>query len=174
MDHLAAKAGSTAFLSLEDLQHTDKLIYDQQEGRGYANGLYTMFTAFARFRARARLEGHMTPIVVWGEHFDLSTLWFHTDNPAMDDSKAHMNFGFAPFSPGYDRPYLYIYIYPYPESFDPPALPAPAIWNKEGWTGVVVRYDDIAKQPNPAQFVETLCLDLFNILNPYLNTETPS
>jgi hypothetical protein len=49
--------------------------------------VYRVFTAAARFRAR--LEGSQTPIVVWPEHFDLSTLWFPTNDrsdeaPLMD------------------------------------------------------------------------------------------
>lgn len=169
MDTLNAETNKTVFLSLDDLQHTDKLVYELQEGRDYAHVLYTMFTAIARFRAR--LVGHMTPIVVWEEHFDLSTLWFHPNNAAMDDSREHMNFGFAPFSEGDDRPYLYVYMYPYPESFEVPTLPEAALWNTGEWTGVKVRYDDFAQRPDAAQFVETMCLDIFNILSPFLNAE---
>ena len=59
----------------------------------YAQALYRIFTATARFRAR--LSGPQTPIVVWPEHFDLSTLWFPTDDRS--DAAPSMNFGFAPF-----------------------------------------------------------------------------
>jgi len=166
MQKLQSDSNKTVFLKLADLSHSDKLIYNAQEGRDYADVLYTMFTSVARFRAR--VQGHMTPVVVWAEHFDLSTLWFHPDNPTMDDHKAHMNFGFAPFSTGFERPYLYVYIYPYPESFVPPALPEPALWNMQGFTGVIVHYDDIAKQFDPPRFVEDMCLKLFNILQKYL------
>ncbi|NDJ75247.1 MAG: hypothetical protein GYB65_03220 [Chloroflexi bacterium] len=169
IDKLNAISLKTAFLALADLQHTDPLIYEPQDAHNYADVLYTMFTGVARFRAR--LEGHMTPIVVWAEHFDLSTLWFHPGNAAMDDTKAHMNFGFAPFSTGYERPYLYVYIYPYPDPFELPVLPEPAIWHTAGWTGVVVNYDDMATQSNAAQFVETTCLDLFKVLSPFLHME---
>ncbi|GAB4514896.1 MAG: hypothetical protein OHK0046_17620 [Anaerolineae bacterium] len=167
MTKLHADNSRKEFLRLEDVTHADPLTLNAQTAGDYMDVLYTVYTAVARFRAR--LTGHMTPVVVWAEHFDLSTLWFHPGNPTMDDSKAHMNFGFAPFSSGYDLPYLYVYIYPYPEGFEPPALPEPAIWNREGWTGVAVRYDDMAKQADAAQFIETMCLDLFALLSPYLN-----
>ena len=39
--------------------------------------------------------GPQTPIVVWPEHFDLSTLWFPTNDRS--DEAPVMNFGFAPF-----------------------------------------------------------------------------
>jgi hypothetical protein len=146
--------------------HQDKLIIDEQLASDYADAVYAVFTGIARFRAR--LNGHLTPIVVWPEHFDLSTLWFR--DAAMDDHQAHMNFGFAPYTPGqYDRPYLYVYAYPYPENFVPPPLPAPAFWNPTGWRGVVVHYDDIAKQDNPEGFVETMCREIFDILLPIVS-----
>ena len=77
----------------EDLTNDAPLAVDPQVSADYARALYSVFTATARFRAR--LTGPQTPIVVWPEHFDLSTLWF----PANDrsDEAPVMNFGFAPF-----------------------------------------------------------------------------
>lgn len=140
------------------------LLVDVEQAGAYADVLYTMFTGIARFRAR--LLGHVTPVVVWPEHFDLSTLWFV--DGAMDDHQAHLNFGFAPFSPGFPRPYLYAYAYPYPPGVMYPDLPAPAYWNFEGWTGVVVNYDDIARADDAAQYVEDLSLLIFATLRPLL------
>jgi hypothetical protein len=124
---------------------------------GYADALYRVFTALARFRAR--LQGHMTPLVVFPEHFDLSTLWFVEGD--MDDHKPHLNFGFAPFSPGLPRPYLYAYAYPYPADFAAPPLPAPARWHSEGWRGVVIDYDAISQHNDPEAAIERLCLHVF-------------
>jgi hypothetical protein len=50
----------------------------------------------------------------------------------------------------------------------PPKLPAPASWNTQGWTGVVVHYNDIARQADPALFVEEMCLGIFAALRPLL------
>ncbi|MDX2141278.1 MAG: DUF5996 family protein [Chloroflexota bacterium] len=133
----------------------------------YARVLYAMFTGLARFRAR--LNGHMTPMVVWTEHFDLSTLWFVDGD--MDDHKPHMNFGFAPFSTGFPRPYLYAYAYPYPANSAFVSLPAPARWHNEGWTGVVVDYDDILRSPQPEIYVEQMCLGIFSALRPLLQQQ---
>jgi hypothetical protein len=130
----------------------------------YADVLYTVFTAVARFRAR--LTGHMTPVIVWPHHFDLSTLWFVEAD--MDDRKPHINIGFAPFSEGLPRPYLYVYAHPYPANIEYPALPHPAYWNHQGWTGVVVDYDAIAQQDAPAEFVEQMCFDIFAALQPLI------
>lgn len=141
-------------------QDAPVLAVDPAQGRDYAAVLDAVFTGLARFRAH--LNGHMTPLVVWPEHFDLSMLWFVDGD--MDDHKTHLNFGFAPFSPGLPRPYLYAYAYPYPPEAVFPELPAPARWHFEGWTGVVVDYEAFALQPDPVGFLETLCLDLFNTL----------
>lgn len=137
--------------NINEFIETEPLTFDAQHGADYAKALYSLFTATARFRAR--LIGSMTPIVVWPEHFDLSTLWFHPDNPEMDASKAHLNFGFAPYSPGLG-PYLYAYAYPYPAQYTAPTLPAGAHWHTEGWTGVVLPYEVIASQNQPELYVE--------------------
>ena len=158
------KEGEALFTNMDEFTRDEKLIVNWQTSISYAVVLYTIYTAVARFRAR--LEGHMTPVVIWGEHFDLSTLWFV--DPEMSDHKAHLNFGFAPFSDGFDEPYLYVYAYPYPDDFIPPELPAPARWHTEGWTGVVIDYADIAEQEYPAQFVEDLCLQIFDVLRKLL------
>lgn len=163
MNQLHADPGRVEFLHLADVTHTDPLIVNPATAAAYAGVLDTVFTATARFRAR--LNGHMTPIVVWPEHFDLSTLWFHPGNAAMDDQQAHMNFGFTPYTPGqYDEPYLYAYVYPYPESFNPPRLPEPAFWHLEGWRGVVVKYDDLRRQADPQAFIEALWAEVFPLL----------
>ena len=133
-----------------------------QTASDYAHALYAMFTAIARFRGH--LKGHMTPIVVFPEHFDLSTLWFVEGD--MDEYKAHVNFGFAPFSAGLPRPYLYAYAYPYPPNADYPAVPSPARWHFEGWTGVVVDYDTLTALDEDSLVV--LCEAIFQALRPLL------
>jgi hypothetical protein len=133
---------------------------DAQTARGYLEVLQLIFTAVARFRAQ--LTGMQTPLVVWPEHFDLSTLWFQ--GAAIDESQAHLNFGFAPFSDGLPDPYLYAYAYPYPQRYDPPALPAGARWHTQGWTGVVLPYEAIAVQSDPAVFVEEACQTIYHRL----------
>jgi len=100
-----------------------------------------------------------TPLVVWPEHFDMSTLLFAGNE--IDEGKPHLNFGFAPFSDGLERPYLYAYAYPYPDSYDPPALPKGARWHTQGWTGVLLPYEEIASQQNSQGFVEESCLFIY-------------
>jgi hypothetical protein len=149
-------------LDLKAMTRSEPLTLDRDTAAGYAQAQDTVFTGLARFRAR--LEGHMTPIVLWPHHFDLSTLWML--DPEMDDHKPHLNFGFAPFTPGqFDQPYLYAYAYPYPDGFVPPAVPAPLRWQRDGWTGLVVTYDDLAETDVT---VEDLYRQMFNVLRPLI------
>ncbi|MBL8133130.1 MAG: hypothetical protein JNL42_14815 [Anaerolineae bacterium] len=140
---------------------------DRAVAQAYAEAQYAAFTGIARFRAR--LEGHLSPVVVWAHHLDISTLVFSPANAAMDEAKTHLNFGFAPFTEGqYPRPYLYAYAYPYPDGFIPPALPAPLVWNREGWTGIVAGIDALAQAADPAAMIEALCEQMGAVLMPLL------
>jgi hypothetical protein len=165
IEKLQSDRTKTVFLGSGDLISEDPLIFDPRTAGEYAQALYTVFTAVARFRAR--LAGHMTPVIVWPEHFDLSTLWFV--EPDMNDSKDHINIGFAPYSKGFERPYLYAYAYPYLESYSPPQLPDRAVWNTKDFTGVVVNYDDMPDAEDPTVFIERICIEIFKALRSLLN-----
>jgi hypothetical protein len=148
----------------EHVSDTTALHFEAQPAHNYADALYRAFTSIARFRAR--LNGSMTPIVVWPEHFDLSFLWFATES---DEHHPHLNFGFAPYSNGINYPYLYSYAYPYPAQYETPKLPEGARWNTEGWTGVVLPYSEIARQNNPEATIEASCTAIFKALRPLLD-----
>jgi hypothetical protein len=150
----------------ETLWDETRIKLDAQTARAYLEVLQLVFTAIARFRAR--LRGMLTPLVVWPEHFDLSTLWFQGNS--IDESQAHLNFGFAPFSEGLPDPYLYAYAYPYPQRYDPPSLPHGARWHTHGWTGAVLPYDAIAAQSDPPAFVEDACQAIYGGLLALLPT----
>jgi hypothetical protein len=137
---------------------------DRQLSTAYAAVQYSLYTALARFRAR--LLGNLSPLVLWPEHFDLSTIWFQGAH--LDENQAHLNFGFAPFSPGLEAPYIYAYAYPYPQAYAPPPLPAGARWHTENWTGVVLPYAALASQDQPELFVEESCLQIFQGLRALL------
>jgi hypothetical protein len=143
----------------------DALLHvDPQTSAEYGAALYHVFTAVARFRAR--LAGPQTPIVVWPEHFDLSTLWFPTDDRS--DDAPSMNFGFSPFDATTERPYLYAYAYPMPDNFAQLPLPAPAQWHTEGWNGAFVAYDDLIRSDDPEVLIESLCEAIYALLAPTL------
>ncbi len=161
----AALDGRRAVPARADVTGGETLSLDPETAAAYANVLDDVFDGMARFRAR--LAGTMSPVVVWPHHFDLSWLWFHGD--ALDDYQPHLNFGFAPFSDGLPRPYLYAYAYPYHEGASPPTLPAPARWHTAGWTGVVLELDDIPADLDLARHVERTAAALFPTLKGMLD-----
>jgi Family of unknown function (DUF5996) len=145
-----------------ELTSTEPLTVDTKTSAEYGQALYSVFTATARWKAR--LAGPQTPVVVWPEHFDLSTLWFATDKAT--ESSPHINFGFAPFDGTHSRPYLYAYAYLMPEGFEKLPLPQPAQWHTAPWKGVYVPYDDLAKAENPEALIESIFEDVYNTLAP--------
>lgn len=149
----------------DDLSDSAPLAFDAQVAADYAKALYAIFTGVARFRAH--LNGSMTPVVVWPEHFDLSFLWFASEP---DEAHPHLNFGFAPYSYGIDDPYFYAYAYPYPAQYAAPSLPPGARWNTEGWTGMVLPYAEIARHPDAEAYVESACAQTFRSLRALLGT----
>jgi hypothetical protein len=171
MARLAADPARSKLSKREEVTHSEPLALNAQTAGDFAEVQYQVYTALARFRAR--LEGHMTPLVVWPEHFDLSMLWFPAENAAMDGNGQLLNFGFAPYTPGqYEEPYFYAYPYPFPQGASLPTLPQPAFWHREGWNGVVVTYERLRKQADPTQFLEQLCHELFPILSGMLAAST--
>jgi hypothetical protein len=152
--------GSFSLTSHERLEVDPKLSSD------YMRVLYRVFAATARFRAR--LNGYQTPIVVWPEHFDLSTLWIAGEKP--DDSGPHMNFGFAPFDSVHARPYLYAYAYPMPEGFEQLPLKAPAQWHTAPWKGIYLPYDELVKAQDPEALIEATFAEVYARLSPALRS----
>jgi Family of unknown function (DUF5996) len=116
-----------------------------------AKVLWSVFTAISRFRAR--LNGSMTPAIVWPHGFDLSTLWFAT--PTALESAPHMNYGFSPFDRAGNAAYLYTYAYPMPEGFAQLPLPDGARWNTQGWNGMILPHAEIARRDDPEAFIES-------------------
>jgi hypothetical protein len=143
---------------------TDTLNADVKTASDYQGTLYSIYTAIARFKAR--LFGPMSRMVVWPHGFDLSFLWFARGFD--EGSDPHLNFGFSPGSPGFPRPYIYAYAHPKPPGLLDVQLPAPARWNTEPWTGVVIDYDTLAADSDAESTLERLLLDIHASLSPLL------
>jgi hypothetical protein len=159
-----AKAGHPANPDRGKINGTDSLPLHPGVAEEYHIALYSIYTAMARFRAR--LFGPMSRMVVWPHGFDLSFLWF---TEGLDESKnPHMNFGFSPGSPGFDRPYLYAYAHPLPPGFFDIPIPAGARWQKEGWTGIVIDYDTLIGEEHVEAELEKRLLDIHAAVAPLL------
>ncbi len=141
------------------------LAVDSRAGGDYAEALFRIYSAIARFRGR--LLGPMSPMIVWPHGFDLSFLWFA--GMGMEERQdAHMNFGFSPGSPGLERPYIYAYAWPLPDGLTSLPLPAPARWHTAGWTGMVLAYDHLAGEHDPEGVIESVLRDVHRTVAPRL------
>lgn len=161
---LLAHLGHNITLPAEKLTNTETFVISPSLAEDYADALYSIFTATARFRAR--LNGVMSPIVVWPHHFDLSFLWFATNEAS--EQAPHLNFGFAPFSEGLPRPYFYAYAWPIPPGLLDIQLPSLAHWHTEGWTGVMIPYDSLHGMTGTSQIIEGFQTQIFQSIAPLL------
>lgn len=137
-------AGHDPQVNLDSVADTTPFQIDPQLGADYAAALWSITQAMAAFREG--LPGHKTPLVVFPHHFDLSFLWFLGDH--QDEHQPHINFGFAPFSDGYPRPYFYTYVYPVPAGYTEMPLPE-GLTRAHPWTGTVQFYDDLISESDP-------------------------
>lgn len=156
--------------NLESVTISSEAIFeiDRAVAADYAQALYSIFTAVARFRAR--LSGSQTPVVVWPHGFDLSTLWFSGDGTD-EHHDPHLNFGFSPASAGFERPYFYSYAYPMPPGYDGVKLPAPVRVIHEPFAGMVFSYDDLVHSSNPEAEIEYLFTEVYRAVSPLMREE---
>jgi hypothetical protein len=162
---IAARGGRYRSPSREKLLDETPIQVDAQAAGDYLQIIQAIFTGIARFLAR--LSESKTPLVVWPEGFDLSTLLF--TGMEIDEKLPHMNFGFAPFASGMEYPYLYAYVYPAPDRFEPSRLPEGARWNTQNWIGVLMDYQRIADAADACGYVDASCMSIYQALRPLLN-----
>jgi hypothetical protein len=162
---LSEPDGVAMAVGASELNDESPLLIDPALARDYAEALFTVHSGIALFRAR--LKGLHTPLVVYPHGFDLSMIWFAGN--AFDESQPHLNFGFSPGSSGLPRPYVYAYAHPLPKGCAPPSLPSPAVWHTQGWTGVVLPYDEFREQSNVSAYLVEMCERIFETLNQLLH-----
>ena len=124
--------------SMKLITGDSEFMIDRAEAVAYKTTLNAVFTALARFRAK--LTGCMTPLVLWPHHFDLAFIWFATDGTD-EHSDPQIAYGFAPFSVGLERPYIYAYAWSKPTGYLNMTLEPPAQAITEGYTGLYAPYD---------------------------------
>ena len=131
--------GLTANFGAGSVPDDEALTVDAASSAALGVALETVFTGLSRFRSR--LNGAMTPLVVWPHHFDASMLWF--PGAKMEETEPHLNFGFAAYDAEFTEPYLYAYAYPMLANFSQLEAPAPWRWHTEGWQGATIKYSDL-------------------------------
>ena len=129
--------------SMKHITHDSIFAIDPDIAADYMTTLDAIHTALARFRAK--LGGWMSPLVLWPHHFDMAFIYFPTSG-IDEHSDPQIAFGFAPFSPGLERPYIYAYAWSEPTGYAQVPLDAPAVAITEGYTGLYAAYDDLREQ----------------------------
>ncbi|MCG8371708.1 MAG: DUF5996 family protein, partial [Proteobacteria bacterium] len=134
--------------------------YSAVQANGMARALSAVAAAFDAFRAGIREE--TSAVQFWPHHFDLAMLWLPGDTiPGRDPddeeyADKQMNFGFTFGDDGIPEPYFYVTAYPLPDAFPPDDLPAGAERYTEGFTGAVLRYRRLGREPDPDACLQAL------------------
>ena len=144
------------------LADTPNIGYDHAAVTNYWRAFSQIDTVFKRFKGTLREE--TGPVHVFPHHFDLSMNWFSGNlvpNVDPDDEESadeQINFGFVSGDEGINDAYFYITAYPNPDGWGEFKLPEYASWHREGWTGAIMRYEDLRNLDNPEK-------KLFDFLN---------
>ncbi len=159
---MSAVVGGFAALGIDispaqtHITHEKRFEIERGLAANYVTLLDAVYTALSRFRAR--LSGCMSPLVLWAHHFDLAFIWF-AGTSTDEHNDPQLAFGFAPCSPGLDRPYFYAYGWsPTAGYLEIPVSP-PARAITEGYTGLYAGYDDLRTQDRFESEVERVLLD---------------
>lgn len=76
----------------------------------------------------------------WPHHFDYALLLTFNVEPGKARS---VGLGMSPGDKHYDQPYFYSTPWPYPPVTNLPAIPKPASWHTQEWTGAVLLASDL-------------------------------
>lgn len=100
------------------------------------------------------LTGVTSPILLYPHHFDLSLVWFLLRDNADDlQEKSQVGLGFSFGDEYINEPYFYGTAWPEPTGFTKNQLSQPAYWNKDGFSGGVLKYGDLVALKEPEQNV---------------------
>lgn len=83
-----------------------------------------------------------SPVLCWPHHFDIATLITVETDDGGGAAKT-VGAGMAPMGGGYDNWYWYVTPWPSPEPQALPLLRGPGAWHTEGWTGAVLKGEDL-------------------------------
>lgn len=149
-------SGYTISPAMKHITHDSALVIDEPLARDYMIVLDRVYTALARFRAR--LGGFLTPLVLWPHHFDMGFIWF-PGGGSDEHLDPQIAFGFAPFSDGRERPYVYAYAWSQTTGYVEAPLSAPAQAVSEGYTGLYAAYDDLRAESDFEAVLESMLLE---------------
>lgn len=120
----------------------------------------TVYDVLTQLKHSFREES--SPVQLWPHNFDMALLWLsgnRIDSKDPDDaenSDEQMNFGFEPGDKFIPEPYFYVTAYPTPDGLTDLALPEPAYWITEGFTGAILRYTGVESAEQILNFFQTV------------------
>lgn len=91
--------------------------------------------------------GITSPVLLYPHHFDLALSWFPI--PAQQ-----YTLGFSTGDESIAEPYFYVTAYPETMDFVSRSLEEPAYWQKRGFSGAALKYNDIVKTSDPNKLVQ--------------------
>lgn len=127
--------------------------------RAALDGVNRVFEHF-----KSTLAGKTSPVQLWPHHFDLSVVWFSGREAVVPEGEEggqeQIGFGFSTGDEGIPEAYFYANPWPVPKGVLDVPLPGEAVWHTTGWTGGLLRYNALARSPEPAavllNFLETV------------------
>jgi len=122
--------------------------YDPAEAGQYAQALWWMHEQFSSIKQHLD-EGLTSPILLFPHHFDLSLVWFPHDTGDKQDER-QLSLGWSTGDETIAEPYVYLTAYPEPAGFTRLPLPEPAYWQTEGFSGAIIKHNDLVTCDNPA------------------------
>lgn len=96
--------------------------------------------------AKRELNGLTSPVLLYPHHFDLALSWF----PRNDQQ---YTMGFSTGDESIAEPYFYVTAYPEKMDFVSRILQSPAYWQKRGFSGAALKYNDIALAAKPKKTI---------------------
>jgi len=101
-------------------------------------------------------DSRVGSILTWPHHFDMAILTplAHDDNQQLI---ASMGSGFSPGDKSIPAPYFYVTLWPAPPTNAPVTHPVKqGEWYAENWLGVILKYEDLAKNESLDAQLETV------------------
>ncbi len=145
----------------------DPALFDDELPLAYdAASAARLWSAFSQInsvlrRFQGEIRGETSPVQLWPHNFDLALLWMTgnlvegQDPEIAESADEQMNFGFVTGDDWIREPYFYATVYPLPKGLVESALPAPAYWHEEGFTGAILPYAALVDSTEPDQELMT-------------------
>ena len=138
------------------------VVYDPIQAKLLSTALYWANQEITKLASRIT-NSVASPTLLFPHHFDVSMVWFPKRQKAVDTDENQYTFGFSTGDRDIPEPYFYVTNWPESPAFTAISLEPPAYWQKQGFSGAIINYDDLQKLDQPDSL-----LDSFNqsILKP--------